>query len=80
MVANASEYERLIAHDLLHSRGRRSSLTDEERKTRRRKSAALSMEARRRASAVLIARYKGEYNELYEQERAVLVEDPRYQM
>lgn len=69
-----SSYEELLAS----GRAPRPTLSKEERTRRRRASSRLSMEARRRATTVLIDRHRDEYLELYNQEKAVLLEDDRY--
>jgi hypothetical protein len=80
-MANAkSEYEKLIAKGMVHSRKRSTTLTDEERAERRRASSRLAMEARRRATAVLVARHRDDYDTLYDKERKVLERDPRYKI
>jgi hypothetical protein len=75
-----SEYERLINEESLYTRGRRSTLTDEERTKRRRAQSRFAMETRRRAVSVLINRHRQEYDELYDAERRALELDPRYQL
>lgn len=75
-----SEYERLIHNGSLYGRTRRATLTDEERRTRRRAQSRLAMESRRRAVSVLITRHRKEYDELYDAERQALQLDQRYQL
>lgn len=80
-MAAASEYDKLINTKVKATRRTRTSrFTEEEREERRRASARLAMESRRRATAVLIARYPEEYDELYDNERTALIEsgNPRY--
>lgn len=77
----ASEYDKLINTKVKATRRTRTSTyTPEEREARRRQSARLAMESRRRATAVLIARYREEYDALYTSERNALLEsgNPRY--
>lgn len=76
-----SEYDQLIKNKVRATRrARTSTFTEEEREDRRRKSARLAMESRRRATAVLIDRYRDEYDTLYINERNALLEtkNPRY--
>ena len=77
----ASEYDKLINTKVKATRRTRTSTyTPEEREERRRQSARLAMESRRRATAVLIERHRPEYDELYTNERTALLEsgNPRY--
>jgi hypothetical protein len=77
----ASEYEQLINTKTRQVRRTRTSVyTEEERTEKRRASARLAMESRRRATAVLIARYRAEYDELYTTERESLLGsgNPKY--
>lgn len=66
----ATPYEKLLA----------SQLTDDEKAERKKASTRLSLEARRRATTVLINRYKVQFDKLYKAERAALQDDPRYQL
>lgn len=80
-MATQSEYDKLINTKVKATRRARTSpYTEKEREERRRQSARLAMESRRRATAVLIARYREEYDELYTNERNALLEsgNPRY--
>jgi len=70
----SSSYEELIAS----GRAPRPTMSKEERDKRRRASSRLSMEARRRATTVLIDRHRAEYLELYNREKTVLLDDDRY--
>jgi hypothetical protein len=69
-----SKYEELLAS----GRQPRPTLSEEERTRRRRASSRLSMEARRRATTVLIDKHRAEYLDLYTQEKSVLLDDDRY--
>lgn len=76
-----SEYDKLINTKVKATRRTRTSpYSEAEREERRRQSARLAMETRRRATAVLIARHREEYDELYTDERAALLasDNPRY--
>lgn len=75
-----SEYEKMLARGMIHTRKRAVGLSEEEKAERRKTSSRLAMEARRRATAVLISQHKSEYDDLYEGERNVLRKDPRYQL
>lgn len=81
MAGTKSEYDRLINSKVRATRRTRTSpYSEQEREERRRKSARLAMETRRRATAVLIARHREEFDALYDTERTALVEskNPRY--
>lgn len=80
-MAKQSEYDRLIRNKVgVTRRTRTSTYTEAEREERRRTSARLAMESRRRATAVLIDRHRKEYDELYTVERQALLDskNPRY--
>lgn len=59
---------------------RQSRLDAEAKKRKRYLASRLSMEARRRAVAVLVKRYRSDYDELYGIEKAALLEDDRYKL
>lgn len=61
-------YERLVA----------TTLSPDERAERKRATTRLSLEARRRATTVLIQRHKATYDKIYKAEREALSQDPRY--
>lgn len=61
-------YERLVAN----------TLTPDERAARKRATTRLSMEARRRATTVLINRHKSQFDRIYQAEREALGRDDRY--
>lgn len=79
-VAPPSEYEKLVALGMIMPRKGEHVMSPEERLERRRQTTRLSMEARRRATRVLIINHKEEFDSLYRNEREALKEDPDYKV
>lgn len=73
-----SEYAKLVAKGLIHSRKGQAPMSEDERKERRAAQTRLMMEARRRAERVLVQVHKDEFDALYQQEKAALQKDPHY--
>lgn len=76
--APKSAYDELVARGLIHTRKGEDVMSAEERLERRRAQTRQSMEARRRATQVLIHSHKDEFDDLYRAEKEALQEDPGY--
>lgn len=75
-----SEYEKLVDLGMILPRKGEKVMTPEERLKRRQAQTRLSMEARRRATRVLIISHKEEFDTLYKSERSALKEHPDYKI
>lgn len=70
--APTASYDELVRQGLIHTRKGTDVMSPEERLERRRAQTRTSMEARRRATQVLIHSHKDEFDTLYKSEKEAL--------